>query len=127
VSENFLALGSFSLKICIVKLAFLTTVKPICSKSKKAVSAEISHMVVGDIVGGCTTNGFSQVHFSAAGGQICIIISKFNPHNSKPEVDIDFVLMTSNTLCLVIKYDVINFSQMVQQACMWHYFMGVHD
>jgi len=66
VSENLL--GTLSLKIWTVTVAFLTTSKPIYSKSEQAVSAKITHMLVGEHM----TNGFSQVpNFSAAGGQSC--------------------------------------------------------
>jgi len=62
------------------------------------------------------TNGFSQVpNFSAVGSQSCKK-GKLNPHNSKAEVDIDFVLTTFNTIHLAQKYNVINFSQVVPQV-----------
>jgi len=61
-------------------------------------------MLAGDTLCRCAKNGFSQGRtFSAIEGQTCEKKEKFNPRNSKPEVDIDVVLTAFMTFWIALK------------------------
>ena len=75
-----------------------------------AVSVKISAIVEEDTLFRCAEKWFSQVpNFSATGGETCEKMEHSHLSNSKPEVDIDFVLATFNTLRTGLKHVVIYF------------------
>ena len=54
-------------------------------------------------------------NFLGVGSQICQKFSSLTPNNFKPEVDSDLVPTAFMTLCVALKYGVINFSQVAPQ------------
>ena len=98
-------------------VAILTTLKLICSRPVAARYLIISGMVVDDTLCRCVTNGFSHVlNFFCNRGSNLPKSGNFNPRNSKPEVDIDFVPTAFERLRTVLKCNIINFGQVAPQV-----------